>query len=1174
MKIAYNPLGSTVLTVPPSENDITFDLPGKAIWTKGVKFGWYTTFSKDTSTASGYSGLVPAPDYNNNSTTRFLREDGKWIIPTTYSVVSSTANGLTPKVINTNTATVDSTYYVLSSKNGSAVPSWYKLPATTFANDNTTYILSGALNGNTFVTTLTPSSGDTTAATVPVMTAATSSAAGTAGLVPAPEANKHTSFLRGDGIWSALTSNIITLTNYSKPTVAGDLETSDSLNSALGKLEYKTNIAYNWYKDITNTDTDEVINKWSEVVSFLNGVTNSESILNKFITTDTTQTITGTKTFNNKILGDIQGCILTTYGLKVNLNTLDDDNLQKLKYSTYDRESSNTPIVLDNANALITLYKSKHTTNSQYATQLAFPNNGVMYIRNVSNGTFGNWNALLSEGNYTKYAAPRVQTDFPAEKTIRISCKSKRSMLISIRGTTGGRHALVYATGYGSGTSSRNIVKILYTDTYFKYYTNTTESEDDSAIYIQNTHTDNQQNTICITELSSTTLPEIQLLDTLPTNITNIANTANTIAYKSDIVQGATKLFNQTATEVTPFSIGSSTKPVYFSNGIPVQCGSSLSVDITGNATSATNLAGGVKGSIPYQTAEGTTALLAPALVNGYVLKYNTSTNKPYWAADNNTTYITSYSVSPTAAGWIRIARSNSGIGNCSGLFLVNGTLAGYHSNLSFIANTSFGSNNSTKIDILSESSYSLQAISKVRLVHNTTYTGNYTYLEVYVTTGCTLNIKMLNNIGWVAYTTLTSGSQPSGYSVKEYLTAKDHVFKVNAQTTAGSGDIYLELWRGDKASWKILNQGGNLKFQNNYTTTVQEEYFDVLNLDYNTGNATLKGVLNTPGIGKDGYIAYPDGGYLNAKVSPGNKFLKITLPQTWCNAMLKFDVNIFNQVTNTSVTYTICGYTYSTNNSWLHPTVYAVGHNSMDLASGTKPLNNLEVRFGHDGSKCAIYIGNANIQTNTPTPITSWDICTVSISNLTMGFNNPTFNYWRNGWGISFVDTLGTITKVVKNPSVNYCSMYNYVSASSTNTDYPLVFASGTTPYLNLHTDTEIANLKYNPSTNRLTCAGSIYAASFYQDSDRVLKENIKKLSDNMLDKVYNIDEVQFNWKKNGKESFGYIAQDFEKISETFVSKNNGILTLNYVEVLVAQIAALKQKISELENKLTNFNL
>lgn len=305
MKIAYNPLGSTVLTVSPSENDITFDLPGKAIWTKGVKFGWYTTFSKDTSTASGYSGLVPAPNYNDNSTTRFLREDGKWIIPTntTYSVVSSTANGLTPKVINTNTATVDSTYYVLSSKNGSAVPSWYKLPATTFANDNTTYTLSGALNGNTFVTTLTPSSGDTTAATVPVMTAATSSAAGTAGLVPAPEANKHTSFLRGDGTWSALnTSNIIALTNYSKATTAGDLETSDSLNTALGKLEYKTNIAYNWYKDITNTDTDEVINKWSEVVSFLNGVTNSESILNKFITTDTTQTITGLKTFNNHIV--------------------------------------------------------------------------------------------------------------------------------------------------------------------------------------------------------------------------------------------------------------------------------------------------------------------------------------------------------------------------------------------------------------------------------------------------------------------------------------------------------------------------------------------------------------------------------------------------------------------------------------------------------------------------------------------------------------------------------------------------------------------------------------------------------------------------------------------------------------------------------------------------------
>ena len=97
------------------------------------------------------------------------------------------------------------------------------------------------------------------------------------------------------------------------------------------------------------------------------------------------------------------------------------------------------------------------------------------------------------------------------------------------------------------------------------------------------------------------------------------------------------------------------------------------------------------------------------------------------------------------------------------------------------------------------------------------------------------------------------------------------------------------------------------------------------------------------------------------------------------------------------------------------------------------------------------------------------------------------------------------------------------------------------------------------------------MYASSaFYQDSDIKLKENIKSLSKDLLDEVYNIKEVSFNWKKSGEKAFGYIAQDYEAISETFIGRNDdGTLSLNYTEVLVAQVAALKQKISQLENRI-----
>ena len=58
------------------------------------------------------------------------------------------------------------------------------------------------------------------------MGAATSSAAGTAGLVPAPAANKHTSFLRGDGTWQTPTNTdskvtqTVSTTNASYPILA------------------------------------------------------------------------------------------------------------------------------------------------------------------------------------------------------------------------------------------------------------------------------------------------------------------------------------------------------------------------------------------------------------------------------------------------------------------------------------------------------------------------------------------------------------------------------------------------------------------------------------------------------------------------------------------------------------------------------------------------------------------------------------------------------------------------------------------------------------------------------------------------------------------------------------------------------------------------------------------
>jgi hypothetical protein len=93
-----------------------------------------------------------------------------------YNVVSATEDGIVPK-FDAADGRIDSNSsdWVLTNNNGSL--GWYRLPTNAFKNDNTntTYTLSGAASGDTWVTTLTGSDNATTTSTVP---AASTTAAG------------------------------------------------------------------------------------------------------------------------------------------------------------------------------------------------------------------------------------------------------------------------------------------------------------------------------------------------------------------------------------------------------------------------------------------------------------------------------------------------------------------------------------------------------------------------------------------------------------------------------------------------------------------------------------------------------------------------------------------------------------------------------------------------------------------------------------------------------------------------------------------------------------------------------------------------------------------------------------------------------------------------------------
>ena len=143
---------------------------------------------------------------------------------------------------------------------------------------------------------------------------------------------------------------------------------------------------------------------------------------------------------------------------------------------------------------------------------------------------------------------------------------------------------------------------------------------------------------------------------------------ASSVAITGGTINGTT-IGGTTAGAVTGTTITANTQFTGAGTGLT---GTATSLSIGGNAatatsaTTATNLAGGAAGSVPYQTASGTTAMLT-AGTDGYVLKL--ASGLPTWAASTSGT-VTSVSGTGTVSGI-----SLSGTVTSTGNLTLGGTL-------------------------------------------------------------------------------------------------------------------------------------------------------------------------------------------------------------------------------------------------------------------------------------------------------------------------------------------------------------------------------------------------------------------------------------------------------------------------------------------------------------------
>jgi len=135
--------------------------------------------------------------------------------------------------------------------------------------------------------------------------------------------------------------------------------------------------------------------------------------------------------------------------------------------------------------------------------------------------------------------------------------------------------------------------------------------------------------------------------------------------------------------------------------------------------------------------------------------------------------------------------------------------------------------------------------------------------------------------------------------------------------------------------------------------------------------------------------IARPVGGTYSITGSATGA-IKITLPVLWSGTMLQFSVDVYNYTTNQYFTALVGGYT-SAGGYWVNTSASIVGQSS---ASHT-------IRFGHDGTKACVWIGETN---------SSWAHPKVVVKNFIAGYSNYDIDTWKAGWDVSVVTSFGTV--------------------------------------------------------------------------------------------------------------------------------------------------------------------
>ena len=198
-----------------------------------------------------------------------------------------------------------------------------------------------------------------------------------------------------------------------------------------------------------------------------------------------------------------------------------------------------------------------------------------------------------------------------------------------------------------------------------------------------------------------------------------------------------------------------------------------------------------------------------------------------------------------------------------------------------------------------------------------------------------------------------------------------------------GDTNTFMQFHAEDQ--WRVVTGGGERLEVNNSQITA------AVPIKSNSYTESA-GFASNGGTGL--YLTAPGGGTYKNLSSSQTGYIKIKLPQSWTNTMMKFRISVFDYAENESFDVIVAGYNATSGSTWTRTSATIISDNSVN--------RNFNVRFGHDGTKCSVYIGESN---------SVWGYPQIAVTEFHGGYTNFNTSQWNNGWEISITPTLGTIT-------------------------------------------------------------------------------------------------------------------------------------------------------------------